>query len=165
MGFHDVALQSSQASFPPHVTKIVVEVKALGLSHVLKLWLWVRKGMLPVEYFCSNKAPFLCQLNFMEIIRLSQSRDQSGHPQFGGTTGFKIVVTVLIIVFIHKIILIFNKKFKHQNIYMLKYYNYLHTTVVITNTMLKSVCLHMMTITQITILPFLSIMKKGKCPK
>ena len=63
--------------FSQHFLKIVVEVKALGPSHVLNLWLGVSKGMLPVE--CSL---FLCQLNFMEIMRLSQSWGESGHPPF-----------------------------------------------------------------------------------
>ena len=35
--------------------KIVVDVKDLGLSHVLELWLVESKGMLPVKYLCSNK--------------------------------------------------------------------------------------------------------------
>ena len=34
--------------FTPHFLEIVVEVKALGLPHVLELWLGVSKGMLPV---------------------------------------------------------------------------------------------------------------------
>ena len=40
-------------------------------QHVLKPWLGVNKGMLPVQYICSNKSTFLCQLNFIEITRLS----------------------------------------------------------------------------------------------
>ena len=54
MGFQDVAFMSSQASFPPHFLNTVVEVEALGPPHVLKLWLWLSKGILPVKYFCSN---------------------------------------------------------------------------------------------------------------
>ena len=34
-----------------------------------------------VAIFCCLFQPFLCQLNFMEIIRLSQSLGESGHPQ------------------------------------------------------------------------------------
>ena len=49
MGFQDVEFLPFRASFPPHFIKIVVEVKASGPSHVLKLWLGVSKGMLPVE--------------------------------------------------------------------------------------------------------------------
>ena len=51
MCFQDVEFLSSQANFPPYFLKIVVDVKALGLPHVLKLWLRVSKGMLPVKYF------------------------------------------------------------------------------------------------------------------
>ena len=50
MGFQDVAFLTSYASFPPHLLKIVLEMKALGPPHVLELWLAVSKGMLPVEY-------------------------------------------------------------------------------------------------------------------
>ena len=68
MGFRDVPFLPSRASSPTHFSKIVIEVKASGSPHILKLWLGVSKGMLPAEYFHSNKASFLCQLNFMEII-------------------------------------------------------------------------------------------------
>ena len=72
VGFQYAAFLPSGASFPPHFLKIVVEVKASGPPHDIKQWLGVSKGMLPVEYFRSNKAS-LSQLNFMDIIRLSQS--------------------------------------------------------------------------------------------
>ena len=60
MGFQDVAFLPPLTSFPPHFVKIVVEVKASGPPHVLRLWLGVSKGMLAVEYFRSNEASFLC---------------------------------------------------------------------------------------------------------
>ena len=50
----------------------------------LKTVVGVSKGMLPVKYFCLIRASFLCQLNFMEIIVLSQSYGESGHRQFSG---------------------------------------------------------------------------------
>ena len=56
MGFQDVAFPPSKASFPPHFIKIVVEVKASGQPHVIKLCLGLNKGMLPVDNSCSNKA-------------------------------------------------------------------------------------------------------------
>ena len=34
MGLHDVVFLPSEASFPPHIIKIVVEVKASGPPHV-----------------------------------------------------------------------------------------------------------------------------------
>ena len=58
MSFQDVAFLSSQASFTPHFLTIVVEVKVSGQAHVLILWLGVSNGILPVKYFCSNKAAF-----------------------------------------------------------------------------------------------------------
>ena len=58
MGCQDVAFLPSQASFPPHFLRTVVEVKASRQPHVLKSWLGVSKGVLRVKYFCSNKASF-----------------------------------------------------------------------------------------------------------
>ena len=58
MSFQDAAFLPSRASFPPHFLKIVVGVNVLGPPHVLILWLWVSKGMLPVSFFHSNKASF-----------------------------------------------------------------------------------------------------------
>ena len=58
MGLQDVVFLSSCDSLPPHKKKIVVEVKASGTPHVLKLLLGVSKDMLPVNYFRSNKASF-----------------------------------------------------------------------------------------------------------
>ena len=72
MGLQDVKLLPSRASFPPHFIQIVVEVKASGSPHVLKLWLVVRKGMLPVKQILPQQSLFLCQSNFMEIMRLLQ---------------------------------------------------------------------------------------------
>ena len=54
-----------------HLLKIVVEVKVLGLPHVLGQWLEASRGMLPVEGFSSNHFCMLWKFNFMEIIRLS----------------------------------------------------------------------------------------------
>ena len=39
MGFQDVALLPSRVSFTPHFLNIVVEVKALGVQHVLEVCL------------------------------------------------------------------------------------------------------------------------------
>ena len=100
MGFQDVAFLSSQACFTPHFLKIVVEVKASGQPCVLKLWLGVSSNILPDKYFCCNKDSFLCQLNIMEIIRLSQRYGDSGHPQFGVITRSKTAVSVYTVHFI-----------------------------------------------------------------
>ena len=52
MGFLDVAYLASRGGSG------VVEVKASGPPHVLKVWLEASNGMLPVEYFRSNKTSF-----------------------------------------------------------------------------------------------------------
>ena len=72
MCFLDVAFLPTEIVFPPHFLNIAVEVKASGPPHVLKHWLWVSNGMFCVKYFFANKAPSLCQSNFMEIMRLLQ---------------------------------------------------------------------------------------------
>ena len=55
----------------------------LGHTCHSKLAVDSKQAMLPVKYFCSNKA-FLSQSTFMVNIRLSQSAGESGHPQFLG---------------------------------------------------------------------------------
>ena len=57
--------------FTQNFLEIAVDVNASGPTH-LETGLGVSQGMLPVICFRSNKA-FLCQLNVMEIIRLSHS--------------------------------------------------------------------------------------------
>ena len=64
MGFRDAAVWPSRASFIPHFSKFVVEVKTSGLPQVLKVWMGVSKSMLPVVLF-------LCKSNFMKITRQS----------------------------------------------------------------------------------------------
>ena len=88
MGFQDVEIV-----FPPHLLKIVVEVKASGPPHVLKLRLGVRKGIL-VRYYCSNKSSF-----YVSQISL---RSQGCHTDevnlatliFGDFTGCRTVAPV-----------------------------------------------------------------------
>ena len=70
MGFRDVAFLSGQASFPNTFPINGVGAKAWRPQHVLNLSLLVSNGMLHGNYFGSNKAS-LCQLNLMEIIKLS----------------------------------------------------------------------------------------------
>ena len=41
-----------------HEVSFLFEVKTLGPTHVLYLWLGVIKVMLRVRYFCSMKPPF-----------------------------------------------------------------------------------------------------------
>ena len=55
MGFQDLVLLPSRASFAPHLLKVMAEVKASGSSHVLKLWLGVSEVMLTVKQFHFNR--------------------------------------------------------------------------------------------------------------
>ena len=71
---------SPELVFTPTSPSHCGNVTSSGPPCVLKLWLGVSKGMLTVHCFCLRKS-FLCQLNFMEIIRLSQSSDKCVHPQ------------------------------------------------------------------------------------
>ena len=73
MGFQDAAFLPPELGFSPHYLKIVVEVKASGPPHVLRMWLAVSKGMLPVEYIHSSKASFLSVIKVIEMTTLSQS--------------------------------------------------------------------------------------------
>ena len=72
MGFQDVVFLSSRASFSTTFLKNCGRGESLGTTTYLKAFVGLSKGILPVKYFRSNKTS-LCQLNFMEIIRLSPS--------------------------------------------------------------------------------------------
>ena len=48
MGFLNVAFLPTV--FPPHFSNVVVEENTLAAPHVLKLWLGVSTGMLPVNH-------------------------------------------------------------------------------------------------------------------
>ena len=67
----------------PHVSESVAQVNASGRSQVSQLWLDVSKSILPAKYTLSNKS-FLCQLNFTDFIKLSESGGKSDHLQFLG---------------------------------------------------------------------------------
>ena len=71
MGFQDVALLPSGASFSTTFHKHCDKGENLGTTTCLKTVVVVSKGILPVKYFCCKQSLFLCQLNFMEIIGLS----------------------------------------------------------------------------------------------
>ena len=98
ISFQNTAFQSSIASYTT-VLKIAVEAKASEPPRVIKRWLRVSKGMLPVRYICSNKSPFLCQLNFMEVIRLSQIVVNMTILSFGDAIEFITMVSVHLSVF------------------------------------------------------------------
>ena len=79
MRFQDVAFPPLRASFPQCFLKIVVEVKASGPPHVLKL-VWGKQGYVPCKTLLLLQSLFLCQSNLMEIIRQLQRWGESGHP-------------------------------------------------------------------------------------
>ena len=80
--------------FPPHFLKIVVEVKASGPPHVLKLWLVISKGMLPITYFHSNKASFcIIQISWSSYDCQKVEVNLATHS-LGDITGFKTVASV-----------------------------------------------------------------------
>ena len=59
--------------FTLHFLKIAVEVKSLGLSHVIKLRYGVGKGMLSIKYYLLEQILILCQSDIIEITRLSKA--------------------------------------------------------------------------------------------
>ena len=84
-GFQDVAFLPLRASF--FFTTFFIHCcrgESFRTTTCLKTVVGVCKDMLPVKYFCSNKACFLCQSNLTETIRLSQGWGGSDQPQFWG---------------------------------------------------------------------------------
>ena len=59
-----------------------------------------KQGHAPCEILMFQQILFLRQLNFMEIIRMSQRLGEFGHAQFGDITTFKIVVFVCLSAYI-----------------------------------------------------------------
>ena len=54
--------------FSSHFIKIEAEVKVSGTPHVIKLWLGVQTGMLPVKYLHFNKASFyVSRISYINI--------------------------------------------------------------------------------------------------
>ena len=84
MSFQDVAFMPSRANFLQHFIKIVVEVKASGPPHVIKLWLGETKGMLPVKCYCSAKPLFVTFEFHVDHKTAYKDEAKSGHPQFHG---------------------------------------------------------------------------------
>ena len=81
MTIQDAVFLPSQASFPPHFLKTVVDVKASGQPHIIKLWLGISKVILPVKYFCSTK-PLFVTIEFNGDHKTAYNDEvKSGHPQ------------------------------------------------------------------------------------
>ena len=80
--------------FTPHFLKIVVEVTTWGPPHLSKLWLWVSKGMLPVIYFCYDKASFCVSQMLLRLQGCLKDEVILATLTFGDITGFKTEVFV-----------------------------------------------------------------------
>ena len=52
----------------------------LRIATCLRIVVWGEYGHAPCKISSLQQILFLCQLNFMEIIRLPQSRGRPGHP-------------------------------------------------------------------------------------
>ena len=59
MGFQDVLFLSSRASFSTTFLKNCCRGEGLRTTTCLKVVVGLSKGMLPVKYFCFNKAIFV----------------------------------------------------------------------------------------------------------
>ena len=94
IGFQNVVFLLCQASFPPHFLTIVVEVKATGPPHVLELWLGVSEGMPSCKILLLLHGLFLCQVNFMEIIRQLLRLGKIWPPLVRDNAGFYAVLSV-----------------------------------------------------------------------
>ena len=67
MGLQNSVLPSG-ANFLTTFLKKCGRSESLGTTTCPKTVVWVSKGMLPVKYFHTNKASFLCQSNFKETV-------------------------------------------------------------------------------------------------
>ena len=72
-GFQDVAFLSSWVSFPAIFLTNSGKGEGLRTTTYLKTVVGGRQGHAPCKILLLQQSLFLCQLNFMEIIRLSQS--------------------------------------------------------------------------------------------
>ena len=87
------------SSFFHHISKkIMVEVKAFRPPHVLKLWLLISKGMLPVKYFTPTKPLFVSVKFHGDHETATMMRQNLAALSFGDISGFKIVVSVCLYV-------------------------------------------------------------------
>ena len=74
--------------------KIVVDEKASGSPHVMKLWMGVRKGMLPVKYVRLIKASFCVHQNSWRSLDCHKVEVNLATLSFWDIVKFKTVVSV-----------------------------------------------------------------------
>ena len=72
IGSQDIAFTPSRATFSTTFPKKCCRSESPVTTPCLNNVVGVSKGMLSIKYSNSNKTFFLCQSNFMEIIRLLQ---------------------------------------------------------------------------------------------
>ena len=63
----------SRAGSMPCFMTTVIDCKAPRTAICLGTVVGVRKGILPVRYFCSNKSSFSHQLNVLKIVTWAQN--------------------------------------------------------------------------------------------
>ena len=74
MGFNDVVfLPPHRASFSTAFLKNCGRGEVLEIETCLKTVVWDKQGHAPHGILFLKQSLFLCQLNFMEVIRLPQS--------------------------------------------------------------------------------------------
>ena len=82
MDFQDEAFPPSRASFSTTFPKNCGRDKSLGTTTCLKTVVGGKHGHAPYKILWFRKSLILYQMNYMEIMRLSQRLGESGHPQF-----------------------------------------------------------------------------------
>ena len=84
MGFQDVAFLPTQASCSTTFHKNCGRGESLWTTTCPITVVGGKQGHAPSKTFSLQQILFLCQLNFIEVTRLSQRWGKSGHPQFWG---------------------------------------------------------------------------------
>ena len=74
MGFQDVVFLPSRVSFFSTFLKNCGRAETLQIATYIKTVVWDKHGNAPCKILLLRHSLILCQLNFMEIIRLSQMR-------------------------------------------------------------------------------------------
>ena len=70
-GFSGCCVPASIASLTPHFLEIVVDVNDMVPPDVLRLWMLLSNGMLPVKYFCFRQFSFGTQGSHEDEVYLA----------------------------------------------------------------------------------------------
>ena len=80
---NDVAFLPSNSTFSTTFLMNCGRGECLGPPHILTVWLWVSKGVLPVKYFCPQT--YFVPVEFHgDHMTAYKDKVKSGHPQFWG---------------------------------------------------------------------------------